>query len=67
MRRDAQVQRIWMEELRVLQLEELEQLEKFFVRALLSWAVRALQMGLAMRTLVQKPWACVQASWSWLS
>ena len=51
--------RIWKEELRVLQLEELEQLEELAVRALLSWAVRALQMSLAVRTLVQKPWAYV--------
>ena len=55
------------EELRVLQLEELEQLEELAVRALLSWAVRALQMSLAVRTLVQKSWACVQASWAWPS
>ena len=62
MRRDAQVLRIWKEELRTL--EELVQLEEFAMRALRSWAVRALQMSLAVRALVQKPWACVQASWA---
>ena len=66
MRRDAQVLRIWMEELRTL--EELVQLEEFAVRALLrSWAVRALQMRLAVRTLMQKAWAFVRASLAWPS
>ena len=65
-RRDAQVLRIWKEELRTL--EELVQLEELAVRALLrSWAVRAFQMSLAVRTLMQKPWACVRASLAWPS
>ena len=58
--------RIWKKELRIL--EELVQLEEFAVRALLrSWAVKALHMSLAVRTLMQKPWACVRASLAWPS
>ena len=47
-RRDAQVPRTLPEELRVLQLEELEQLEEFAVRPLKNLAVRALLRSLAV-------------------
>ena len=46
--RDAQVLRIWSEQLRTLE-EELEQLEELVVRALKSLAVRALLRNLVMR------------------
>ena len=70
-RRDAQVLRTLPEEQRVLQLEELEQLEELAVRALQNWAERALLRSLAVRALLrslavrafnQRPWDCVQAS-----
>ena len=54
--------RIWKEELRVLQFEELDQLEELVVRALMSWAVRALLRSLAVRALKEKHWICGQAS-----
>ena len=69
--RDAQVLRTLEEEPRVLQLEELEQLEELAVRALQNWAERALLRSLAVRALLrslavrafnQRPWDCVQAS-----
>ena len=41
-RRDAQVPRTLLEELRVLQPEEMEQLEEQAIRAQMSLAVRAL-------------------------
>ena len=53
-RRDAQVLRTLPEELRALHLEELEQLEAFFVRAWMSLAVRALA----------KHWACELTSFA---
>ena len=59
-RRDAQVLRTLPEEQRVLQLEELEQLEEYTARAWMSLAMRALP-NLAVRALLRKL-VCVQAS-----
>ena len=70
--RDAQVQRIWSEQLKTLSeelrtLKKDEQSEEFAMRALKNLAVRALLRNLAMRALGVKHLAYEQASLSWPS
>ena len=64
--RDAQVLRIWSEQLRTLADEprilEWEQLEELAVRALKNLTVRALLRNLAERAFRVKHLACEQAS-----
>ena len=68
--RDAQVPRIWSEQLKTL-TEELrtlkEQSKELAVRALKNLALRALQRSLAVRALQKWHWACVRASLAWPS
>ena len=59
--------RIWSEQLKTLSeelrtLEEVEQTEKFAVRALKILALRALLRSLAVRALKEKHLTCEQAS-----
>ena len=66
---DAQVPRIWSEQLRTLSeelrtLEEEEQTEEFAVRALKILALRAFLRSLVVRALEVKHWTYVQASYA---
>ena len=68
---DAQVLRIWSEQLRTYAeelriLDEQEQHEELAVRALRILAVRALLRNLALRALKVKPLAYAQASFPWI-
>ena len=65
--RDAQLSRIWSEQLKTLSeelrtLEEGEQTEEFAVRALKILALRALLRSLAMRALKEKHLTYAQAT-----